>query len=91
VTEGARHATERRVHIEGRDLGMHQQRSHGALKESTEAHPEEADPNPDTHEPLSRVLALHLRRGDYKEHCEMLSVWGSGYLGVNEAEGFVDR
>ena len=46
-----------------------------------------AAPDPDTHAPLERVLALHLRQGDFKEHCAMLAAWRSGYLGVNEAVG----
>ncbi|KDR77925.1 hypothetical protein GALMADRAFT_118802 [Galerina marginata CBS 339.88] len=29
------------------------------------------------------VLAVHLRRGDYKRHCVRLSNWGAGYMGWN--------
>ena len=45
----------------------------------------------DTHGPLPGTLALHLRRGDYEEHCSHLAEWGAGWLGVNEAEGVGDR
>jgi hypothetical protein len=45
----------------------------------------------DTHAPLPRTLALHLRRGDYEAHCVNLRKWGAGFLGVNEAEGLGDR
>lgn len=31
---------------------------------------------------LPGVLALHLRRGDYKRHCTRLKNWASGYMGV---------
>ncbi|PPQ81954.1 hypothetical protein CVT25_014683 [Psilocybe cyanescens] len=29
------------------------------------------------------VLAVHLRRGDYKRHCLRLADWGAGYMGWN--------
>lgn len=45
----------------------------------------------DTHAPLARTLALHIRRGDYEAHCVSLRKWGAGFLGVNEAEGMSDR
>ncbi|KAF8462231.1 hypothetical protein JB92DRAFT_2776847, partial [Gautieria morchelliformis] len=41
--------------------------------------------------PLPRVLALHLRRGDFEEHCVKLASWNSAWQGLNEAEGVGDR
>lgn len=37
---------------------------------------------PGANHTLSGVLALHLRRGDYKRHCTRLKEWGTRYLGV---------
>lgn len=36
------------------------------------------------------VIAIHLRRGDYKRHCLRLAKWGSTYMGFNQFEGLVD-
>jgi len=41
--------------------------------------------------PLTGLLALHVRRGDYIEHCTNLANWGAGYMGFNEFPGFPDR
>ncbi|KAF8801778.1 hypothetical protein BYT27DRAFT_7114216 [Phlegmacium glaucopus] len=36
------------------------------------------------------VIAIHLRRGDYKRHCLRLAKWGSTYMGFNQFDGLVD-
>ncbi|KXN87980.1 hypothetical protein AN958_07855 [Leucoagaricus sp. SymC.cos] len=41
-------------------------------------------------EPLP-LLALHLRRGDFIEHCDKLSEWGSTYTGLNTQPSLPDR
>jgi hypothetical protein len=41
--------------------------------------------------PLSGLLALHIRRGDYLEHCKNLASWSAGYMGFNEFPGLPDR
>jgi len=41
--------------------------------------------------PIPGLLALHVRRGDYIEHCINLANWGAGYMGFNEFPGFPDR
>lgn len=33
--------------------------------------------------PLKGLLALHIRRGDYEEHCRNLAGWGSRYQGLS--------
>ncbi|KAF7296025.1 hypothetical protein MKEN_01417500 [Mycena kentingensis (nom. inval.)] len=32
-------------------------------------------------DPFERMLAIHLRRGDFVDHCRNLASWGSGYYG----------
>ncbi|KAJ7057393.1 hypothetical protein C8F01DRAFT_1151915 [Mycena amicta] len=34
--------------------------------------------------PFPRMLAVHLRRGDYIGHCRMLAAWGSGHYGWSQ-------
>ncbi|KAI0245903.1 hypothetical protein BJV78DRAFT_1136456 [Lactifluus subvellereus] len=41
--------------------------------------------------PLSGLLALHIRRGDYIEHCKNLANWSSRFMGFNEFPGLPDR
>jgi len=41
--------------------------------------------------PLTGLLALHIRRGDYGEHCAGLANWGSIYMGFNEFPGLPDK
>ncbi|KAF8147861.1 hypothetical protein B0H34DRAFT_277178 [Crassisporium funariophilum] len=36
------------------------------------------------------LLAVHLRRGDYKRHCLRLAKWQSSFMGFNRFEGLVD-
>ncbi|KAF7298988.1 hypothetical protein MIND_00847000 [Mycena indigotica] len=40
---------------------------------------------------LAGLVAVHLRRGDYKRHCHRLAQWGSGYMGVNTHPALPDR
>jgi len=42
-------------------------------------------------EPLTGLLTLHIRRGDYGEHCTALSNWGSVYMGFNGFPGLPDK
>ncbi|KAF9035542.1 hypothetical protein BJ165DRAFT_1509905 [Panaeolus papilionaceus] len=46
---------------------------------------------PPTPIPIPGLVALHLRRGDYKRHCARLAGWESRYMGFNRFEGLVDR
>ncbi|KAF8515214.1 hypothetical protein JB92DRAFT_2717801, partial [Gautieria morchelliformis] len=41
--------------------------------------------------PLPRLLAVHLRRGDFEQHCAGLERDSAGWQGINEAEGLMDR
>jgi hypothetical protein len=41
--------------------------------------------------PLSGLLALHIRRGDYVDHCVNLENWSAGFMGFNEFPGLPDR
>lgn len=34
---------------------------------------------------IPSLLAVHLRRGDYKRHCKRLASWGAQYMGFNGA------
>jgi len=39
----------------------------------------------------SGLIAVHLRRGDYKRHCPRLSTWNSGYISINRYPSLPDR
>ncbi|KAI0277581.1 hypothetical protein BGY98DRAFT_979166 [Russula aff. rugulosa BPL654] len=41
--------------------------------------------------PLSGLLALHIRRGDFIDHCEHLTNWSVRFMGFNEFPGLPDR
>jgi hypothetical protein len=41
--------------------------------------------------PFSGLLALHVRRGDYVDHCRLLAGWSSHFMGFNEFPGLPDR
>ncbi|KAF7327986.1 hypothetical protein MKEN_00379100 [Mycena kentingensis (nom. inval.)] len=45
----------------------------------------------DTAHVLAGLVAVHLRRGDYKRHCPRLAQWGAGYMGVNTHPALPDR
>ncbi|KAG2352335.1 hypothetical protein BDR07DRAFT_1615071 [Suillus spraguei] len=40
---------------------------------------------------LAGLVALHLRRGDYKQHCPNLAKWGADYMGINQHPSLPDR
>ncbi|KAF8223037.1 hypothetical protein L208DRAFT_1445776 [Tricholoma matsutake] len=40
---------------------------------------------------LSGLVAVHLRRGDYRRHCPRLAGWGSTYNGLNQYPSLPDR
>ncbi|TFK34536.1 hypothetical protein BDQ12DRAFT_700367 [Crucibulum laeve] len=40
---------------------------------------------------LSGLVAIHLRRGDYKRHCPRLAAWGSTYMGFNSFPSLPDK
>ena len=44
----------------------------------------------DPHAPLPGLLALHLRRGDFLEHCVNLGHWGAGFNAFNQFPEFRD-
>ncbi|KAJ6585570.1 hypothetical protein B0H19DRAFT_926051 [Mycena capillaripes] len=48
-------------------------------------------PVPESHRTLNGLVAVHLRRGDYKRHCPRLAQWGAGYMGVNTHPALPDR
>lgn len=55
--------------------------------------PESAKDLYNAHSPksLSGLVALHLRRGDYKQHCPNLAEWGADYMGINQHPALPDR
>src|SRR5262249_37177926 len=40
---------------------------------------------------LSGLVALHLRRGDYKRHCPRLARWHANYMGINQHPSLPDK
>ncbi|KIJ64194.1 hypothetical protein HYDPIDRAFT_90909 [Hydnomerulius pinastri MD-312] len=40
---------------------------------------------------LHGLVAIHLRRGDYKRHCPNLAKWGAEYMGFNQHPALIDR
>ncbi|KAJ7904848.1 hypothetical protein B0H13DRAFT_1620551 [Mycena leptocephala] len=47
-------------------------------------------PHPAPRDPFARMLAIHLRRGDYLTHCQNLAIWGSTYYSWAQLPGLVD-
>jgi hypothetical protein len=48
--------------------------------------------SPSSHAPpLSGLLALHIRRGDYVDHCMQIANWDARFMGFNEFPGLPDR
>lgn len=48
-------------------------------------------PHPVSHNPYERMLAMHVRRGDYKEACVGLATWNSTYYSWNLLEALPDH
>ncbi|KAJ7814059.1 hypothetical protein B0H13DRAFT_2465316 [Mycena leptocephala] len=46
---------------------------------------------PELQRTLNGLVAVHLRRGDYKRHCPRLAQWGAEYMGVNTHPQLPDR
>lgn len=44
----------------------------------------------DPYAPLPGLLALHIRRGDFLEHCENLGQWSASFNAFNAFDGFPD-
>ncbi|KAH7107291.1 hypothetical protein BKA62DRAFT_128354 [Auriculariales sp. MPI-PUGE-AT-0066] len=68
--------------------------THNALTPTTERHSLAAAPSADpplrAHTELARVLALHIRRGDYEGHCWILAHFSSPYASWNVLPGLPD-
>lgn len=45
----------------------------------------------DAYPVIPGLLALHIRRGDYEEHCRNLPHWGSTWTGLNQIAGLEPR
>ncbi|KAL4077833.1 hypothetical protein J3A83DRAFT_4186114 [Scleroderma citrinum] len=43
------------------------------------------------HPTLHGLVAIHLRRGDYKRHCPNLAKWGAEFMGFNQHPSLPDR
>ncbi|KAF6745369.1 hypothetical protein DFP72DRAFT_974289 [Ephemerocybe angulata] len=48
-------------------------------------------PETEHRDPFSRVLAVHIRRGDYEWHCGHLANWNFGFYGWNQLPWLPDR
>ena len=46
---------------------------------------------PDPYAPIRGLLVLHVRRGDYEDHCEHLANWSAEYSGFNDFPEFLDK
>ncbi|KAF9001305.1 hypothetical protein BDQ17DRAFT_1244641 [Cyathus striatus] len=51
--------------------------------------PSSAPPQP-REDVIPSLVAVHLRRGDYKRHCPRLYNWGLSYMGLNTFPGLLD-
>src|ERR1700691_3869613 len=40
---------------------------------------------------LTGLVAIHLRRGDYKRHCPRLATWSSSFMGLNQFPSLPDK
>lgn len=47
--------------------------------------------NRERYTPLPGLLALHIRRGDFEEHCQLLARYNSTYTAYNAFPGLPDR
>ncbi|KAI3614845.1 hypothetical protein WG66_003282 [Moniliophthora roreri] len=48
-------------------------------------------PHPVVRDPWERMMAIHLRRGDYEQHCQGLAVLNPGYYSWNLLDSLPDR
>ncbi|KAI0082141.1 hypothetical protein K474DRAFT_1634064 [Panus rudis PR-1116 ss-1] len=48
-------------------------------------------PESDPYQPIPGLLALHIRRGDFEEHCHHLAKWSARYSGFNSFPEFLDK
>lgn len=56
-------------------------------------YPRTPQPRPDDEsgDGMLPVLAMHLRRGDFEEHCRNLAAWGSSFMGFVSFKEFEER
>ncbi|CAK5269822.1 unnamed protein product [Mycena citricolor] len=54
-------------------------------------HPHYPSPSYGPRDPFDRMLAVHIRRGDYVNHCENLANWGSTYYSWALLPSLVDH
>lgn len=54
-------------------------------------HSSGASPSASRYTPIPGLLALHIRRGDFDEHCTGLAKWRSSYVGFNSFPELPDR
>lgn len=45
----------------------------------------------DPYRPIPGLLVLHIRRGDFEQHCEHLARWASEFNGFNSFDGLPDQ
>ena len=50
-----------------------------------------ATPADQSNVPFQGLLVLHIRRGDFKNHCAHLARWSSDWNGFNSFPGFIDK
>ncbi|KAI0082140.1 hypothetical protein K474DRAFT_1681496 [Panus rudis PR-1116 ss-1] len=48
-------------------------------------------PGPDPYQPIPGLLVLHVRRGDFIDHCQHLGKWASRFNGFNAFPEFMDK
>ena len=69
--------------------------THGTLPACNTSALENAEQHPqhcvDPYTPLTGLLALHLRRGDFSHHCKHLGRWGADWMGFNAFPSFIDQ
>ncbi|KAL5494872.1 hypothetical protein ACEPAI_334 [Sanghuangporus weigelae] len=49
------------------------------------------DDEPESGTQIPGLLAIHVRRGDYEEHCQNLARWGSRFMGWLQSPLIIDR
>lgn len=60
-----------------------------SLEDALQAHPPARCSDP--YQPIPGLLALHLRRGDFADHCAHLARWGAAWMGFNSFATFPDQ